>query len=128
MNSLEDKIHKAIEHGLGKVPWVLLRSRNEFFQFECLFNKYDFPLLNENKQYSLYQITALERFLSKKNGILSPKLLTSFYSDKDPFTFCYIIEWEQLQKTILLIEIKNILIKEEDIKKTMEIIKKIFQQ
>ena len=122
MKTMEGIIKEIIEHELGKCPWCLFTSNHSYFQFKCRYSSLDNYVTEE--EYSIYQLGSLERFLAKKNQMLSPKGLKEFYEDKDQQVLCYIIDWSTQTKIVLMIRATNTFITNEQIQNTLETIGK----
>ena len=113
MNKIEDLINTIISQNLGPIPWCLLHSDDEYFQFKCLYSKIQ-PFKN-NHHYDIYEIPALERFLAKKNQLIEANTLDSIYKNDHTRTISYIINWDKSFKTVLLVQVKNQHIQNEEI-------------
>jgi len=113
MNKIEDLINTIISQNLGPIPWCLLLSRDEYFQFKCLYSK--IQPFEKNHHYDIYEIPALERFLAKKNQLIEADTLDSIYKNDHTRTISYIINWDKCFKTILLVQVNNQHIQNEEI-------------
>lgn len=122
MKSMESTIKDIIEHGIGKVPWCILGTKEKNFQFSCLYSS--LKEFKTGNTYSLYEIEPLERFLAKKNKLLDKQVLEKIYKEDKQRTLSYIVNWDQDGKLVLLLQIKNPFTKPEQVKETLEIIAK----
>ncbi len=121
MNKTEDLMSTIISQNLGPIPWCLLISKDEYFQFKCLHSK--IQRFENNHHYDIYEIPALERFLAKKNQLLEADTLETTYKNDHTRTINYIINWEKCFKTVLLIQVKNQHIENEEITRMINEIK-----
>jgi len=122
MKDMKGVVKNIIEHGVGKIPWCILGSKEENSQFTCLYSS-----LEEYKighLYSLYEIQPLERLLAKKNKLLNEKVLKKIYREDNSKILSYIVNWDKSEKLVLLLQINNPFTKPEQVKETLNIIEK----
>jgi len=119
---MKSTISDILEHGVGKIPWCILGSREKDFQFNCLYSS--LRPYQAGNAYSLYDIEPLERLLAKKNKLLDEKVLEEIYREDESKTLSYVVNWEKQVKLVLLLQIKNPFTKPEQVKEAMQIISK----
>jgi len=101
------------QRNLKDTPWCLLTTetlptelkKQRSFTFQC--KESEGLKYSKGKSYSIYEIAPLERLLLKRNKSFDDKVLEEIYENKEDKTLCYILEWEKLSRTVLLIQNEN---------------------
>ncbi len=109
---------EIIEHELGKCPWAIFTSTDPYFQFYCKFSNIEGYLTD--REYAIYQLTSLERFLAKKNQSLGPLGLKEFYEKEEQQILSYVIDWSTKTKIVILIQVNNPFLNSEQIQQALD--------